>query len=196
MAAPDPTQTPAEFRDAVGGLSAAQLRRGVELTELPGPARLAPWTHAVSVLLGGPDGEELASGRLILLHDPAGVDAWHGTLRVVVFATCEVEDEMATDPLLSEVAWSWLTELLGAAQVRFTALGGTVTCTSSTRFGDIAGPPRTQELELRASWTALDSDTGPHLGAFSEFLATAAGLPPEGVSTISDGSHPFAARMP
>ncbi len=37
-------------------------------------------------------------------------------------------------------------------QVR--ALGGTVTATTSVRYGDISGPPRAHQLELRASWTA------------------------------------------
>ena len=60
------------------------------------------------------DGEEVATGRLILLHDPAGHDAWDGTLRLVTYVTAELEPEIATDPLLSEVAWSWLIDALDA----------------------------------------------------------------------------------
>jgi hypothetical protein len=84
--------------------------------------------------------------------------------------------------LLPSVGWSWLTDALTASGARFTALGGTVTDTSSARFGDIAGPERTDELELRASWTPLDSDLGPHGAAFVGVLSSVVGLPPIGVT--------------
>src|SRR3954468_4634962 len=173
---------PAEFRRAVARLGVARIRPGVEVGPLPAPARLAPWSHALSATLypAGSD-EEMASGRMILLFDPDGVDAWGGSLRVVVFATCELDTEIAVDPLLPEVAWSWLTESLDAAGAGYSALGGTITATSSTRFGDIAGPQRADDLEVRASWTA-DERTDLHLQAFTGFLCAAAGLPPEGVT--------------
>jgi hypothetical protein len=136
------------------------------------------------------DRPESASGRLILLHNPDGVDAWDGTLRIVIFVTAEVDDEIARDPLLPDVAWSWLTDCLELSGAAFTALGGTVTSTSSTRFGDIAGPGRTDDLELRASWTATDDQTGRHLAAFAELLAIASGLPPEGVASIGRPASP------
>lgn len=177
---------PAQFQEAVAGLSGSSLRAGVEIAELPSPTQLAPHTFAVAVTVTAEDGTEAASGRLVLLHDPEGVDAWEGTFRVVVFGTCEVDTSMATDALLPEVAWSWLSERLAACEVDYTALGGTITTTSSNRFGDIAGPPRIDELELRASWTAMSPNTEAHLAAFADFLATAAGLPPEGVSSIRD----------
>jgi len=175
---------PAEFRRAVARLDVARLRREVEIGPLPAPARLAPFSHALSATLYPPGSDdETASGRMILLYDPEGVDAWGGSLRIVVFATCELDAEIAQDPLLPEVAWSWLTESLDACGAGYSALGGTVTATSSTRFGDIAGPQRADDLEMRASWTA-DSKTDLHLQAFAGFLAVAAGLPPEGVTLL------------
>jgi hypothetical protein len=186
--APD---APAGFRRAIATLARGHLRDGIEIGELAAPARLAPWTHAVSVTLTHPyTGVESATGRMVLLHDPDGVAAWEGTLRVVIFASCEVEGEMAQDPMLPQVAWSWLTEALTSHDVDHVALGGTVTATSSTRFGDIAGPPRTDELEVRASWTALGDDLSHHLTAFAAFLASAAGLPPEGVTPFRVTRHP------
>lgn len=185
---------PAEFRRAVAGLGGSGLRAGTDVGELPSPTQLAPYTYAVAVAVGDDDGVEAASGRLVLLHDPDGVDAWEGTFRIVVFGACEIDTDMAADPLLPDVAWSWLTERLAARDVDYRALGGTVTITSSNRFGDIAGPPRVNELELRASWTAETAETSPHLAAFVDFLATAAGLPPEGVSAIRGQDHPFAAK--
>lgn len=175
---------PAEFRRAVGRLETARTRPEVEVGALPAPARLAPFSHAVSVTLYAAGREdEAASGRLILLYDPDAVATWGGTLRVVVFATCELDIEIAQDPLLPDVTWSWLTEALEATGAGYSALGGTVTATSSTRFGDIAGPARTDDVELRASWTA-DEHTDLHLLAFADFLASAAGLPPEGVTVL------------
>ena len=197
MAAPTDAG-PAEFRRAVDRLDEARIRAEIEIGPLPAPARLAPWSHAVSVTLHertlnersmnerGRDSAtdaEAASGRMILLYDPDGVSAWGGNLRIVVFATCELERDIAVDPLLPDVAWSWLTESLEGSGAVFDALGGTVTATSSTRFGDIAGPHRTDDLELRASWTASDN-TALHLQAFAGFLASAAGLPPEGVTLL------------
>jgi hypothetical protein len=185
--APD---APAGFRRAVATLTRGHVRDGVEIGELAAPARLAPWTHAISVTLHNSyTGVELASGRMVLLHDPDGVAAWEGTLRVVIFASCEVDGTMAVDQMLPQVAWSWLTDALAVHDVDHVALGGTVTATSSTRFGDIAGPPRTDELEVRASWTAVGNDLSRHLTAFSTFLASAAGLPPEGVTPFRVSRH-------
>ena len=77
-----------------------------------------------------------------------------------------------------EVAWSWLVEALESRGDQVTALGGTVTATTSVRYGDISGPPRAHQLEMRASWTATDLALGTHVQAFCEVLEHAAGLPP------------------
>jgi hypothetical protein len=37
------------------------------------------------------NGEELGTGRLVLLHDPAGNDTWQGTFRCVAFARAEID---------------------------------------------------------------------------------------------------------
>lgn len=182
MAVPVASTDPDEFVRAVEGLSRVAPRREIVLGALPAPARLAPHSHAISASVYSADDDEVGSGRLVLLHDPEGVQAWDGTLRVVVFATCELEAELACDPLLPEVAWSWLVDALSGTD--HTALGGTVTATASTRFGDISGPQHADDLEIRASWTPLTPDTAAHLEAFLDLLSTAAGLPPEGISPI------------
>lgn len=176
---------PAEFARAVAGLSQALIRPEVELEPLPPPGRLAPFSHAISAAVIDPQtSEEIAGGRFVLLYDPAGVSAWQGTTRVIVFTTSETETDIASDPMVAEAAWSWLTDALAANEVPHTALGGTVTSTSSTRFGDLTGTRRTDDIEIRASWTALSGESGPHMTAFSQLLAMAAGLPPIGVATI------------
>ncbi|WP_073485706.1 DUF3000 domain-containing protein [Streptoalloteichus hindustanus] len=175
---------PEVFRRAVAALRSVRPRPEVELDEVRPPQRLAPWTFALAAEVEGPSGE-LATGRLVLLHDPDGDEAWGGVLRLVVYARAELDPEVATDPLLPDVGWSWLTEALEACGAAHVALGGTITLTSSARFGDISGPPHTHDLELRGSWTALDPELTTHGEAFCELLANAAGLPPVGVAYLS-----------
>ncbi|MHA3702726.1 DUF3000 domain-containing protein [Jatrophihabitans sp. YIM 134969] len=177
--------TPATFSRAVASMGTAVLRPEVRVEPVRPPQRLAPWSHAVAAEVPvGRGGETAATGRLVLLHDPDGHEAWHGTLRLVAFATAELDDAMSIDPMLPEVGWSWLTDALADRDAAFTAAGGTITHTLSSRFGDLAGPATTASIELRASWTALDADLGPHLQAFVDVLAAAAGLPPEGVAVL------------
>ncbi|MCP2203368.1 Protein of unknown function (DUF3000) [Lentzea flava] len=178
---------PEIFRRAVGTLKSVRHRPEIELTEVRPPQRLAPWAYALTAEVTGPS-DELSTGRLVLLHDPDGDEAWGGVLRVVAYVRVELDHELASDPLLPEVGWSWLTEALEQSGARFTALGGTVTQTSSARFGDIAGPARTDDLELRASWTALDGELAEHGTAFYELMATAVGLPPVGVTMFGQRS--------
>jgi hypothetical protein len=174
---------PELFRQAVAALRAVRPRPEVEIGEVRPPQRLAPWSFALSAEVDGPAGE-LAMGRLVLLHDPEGEQAWDGVLRLVAYLRVELDPELASDPLLPAVGWSWLTDALEGSAAAFRALGGTVTQTSSARFGDISGPPRTDDLELRASWTALDANLIPHGEAFCALLASAAGLPPVGVTAF------------
>ena len=78
----DATVPPAEFRRAVAAMNAMHPRPELFVTALDAPPRLAPYTWAFSVEAdaGRPAAEDLdepdTSGRLILLHDPAGQDAW------------------------------------------------------------------------------------------------------------------------
>jgi hypothetical protein len=178
---------PEVFRQAVSALQTPHPRPEIEITEVRPPKRLAPWAHALAAEANGPAGE-LATARLILLHDPEGPESWAGVLRMVVYLRAELDPELATDPLLPAVGWSWLTDALEESGASWTALGGTVTLTSSARFGDIAGPPRSHDLELRGSWTPPDTTLAPHALAFHELMASAAGLPPVGVSILGPRS--------
>jgi len=177
------TASPPSFTRAVDELRAVTPRVEITLEEVPAPQRLAPFAYAMSgtVLRHG---DEVATGRLILLHDPAGHEAWDGTMRLVTYVTAEVEPELAADPLLPGVGWSWLTDALDANEARFTAIGGTVTQTLSTRFGELAGPPTAADIEIRASWTPLDDDLSAHVEAWCALLASTAGLPPPGVTAL------------
>jgi hypothetical protein len=188
----DAPAPPQEFQQAVASLRAVRPRPELLLSPLDAPPRLAPWTWAFSVeaVTGpeDPDGDPMepdTSGRLILLHDPAGQEAWAGTFRLVCFVQARLEPEQLGDEMLPVVGWSWLTEALEFAGAEHVALGGTVTQTSSVRFGDIAGPRRDDDVELRASWTPAGSDLSRHAEAFCALVASAAGLPPVGVLPLA-----------
>jgi len=175
---------PALFTAAVAALTAVRPRPEIVLSVVRAPQRLAPWAYALAGELVGPDEFPEATGRLVLLHDPDGQEMWGGVLRLVSYVRAELDGGLAGDPMLPEVGWSWLAEALDNARANYAALGGTVTQTTSARFGDIAGPRLSHDIELRASWTALDADLTAHGQAFCTLLATAAGLPPEGVTTL------------
>jgi len=179
------TVLPETFARAVDGLRAARPRDEIALEEVPAPQRLAPYAFALSAVVRR-DTDEMATGRLILLHDPAGHEAWDGgTLRLVTYVTAELEPELTADPLLSAVGWSWLIDALDGHGATHTAIGGTVTQTVSTRFGELAGPPAAGDVEIRASWTPLDTDLRAHLLAWCDLLASTAGLPPPGVTALA-----------
>jgi hypothetical protein len=185
---------PAEFHDAVDAMNAATVRPEIELGPIRPPQRLAPFSYAIGAEVKHPEApvvpeqsEGDAFGRL--LHDPDGSDAWDGTMRLVAYIQADLDSSEAIDPLLPEVAWSWLVEALDARPDHVTALGGTVTATTSVRYGDISGPPRAHQLELRASWTATTPDLGVHVQAFCEVLEHAAGLPPVGVTDLGSRSR-------
>ncbi|MEV1290290.1 DUF3000 domain-containing protein [Micromonospora sp. NPDC049679] len=177
------TVLPEVFTRAVAGLRAATPRGEILIEEIGAPQRLAPYAFALSATVLR-DGEEVATGRLILLHDPAGHDAWDGTLRLVTYVTADLEMDLAADPMLPGVGWTWLTDALDAHDATYKAIGGTVTQTVSTRFGDLAGPPPGGDIEIRASWTPTSDDLSAHLLGWCALLASTAGLPPPGVTAL------------
>ena len=185
---------PPEFGAAVESMHAARLRPEIFCEEMPAPQRIAPYSAALSADVTV-DGTDLATGRIILLHDPAGNDAWGGTFRCVAYARAEIDLELITDPLLAAVGWSWLTEALEAHRALYSAPSGTVTRVATESFGGMAEESGAAQIEVRASWTprlpaaappGTPLDVSAHVEAWGELLCTAAGLPPvpEGVTAI------------
>ncbi|MDN5572149.1 MAG: DUF3000 domain-containing protein [Propionibacteriaceae bacterium] len=173
------------FNDAVTALLGLSWRPELIVEEIPAPQRIAP--HAVAIAADIELAQsELGNGRLVLLHDPAGNPAWDGTFRCVTFARAIVDAEIALDPLIAEVGWSWLTDALGQRDAGYTAPSGTVTAVSSKSFGSMEGDPDRSEVEIRASWTPTLTHGAaivPHVLAWQDLLCMVAGLPllPEGV---------------
>ena len=179
----------AEFSAALADLRAAVLRPEIRLTEVPAPTRIAPYAVALTadVLVTADADEALATGRFVLLHDPSEPEPWGGSWRAVTYARAELEPEMATDPVLGDVGWSWLTDALEHHHVAYAAEAGTVTRVVSESYAGLADRPASVEMEIRASWTPLDpTRIGVHLQAWCDVLCAVGGLPPlpEGVVAL------------
>src|SRR4051794_4032100 len=184
-------EVPPEFRAAVLAMQAATLRPEIFCEEMPAPQRIAPYASALSADVTVDD-TEVGTGRLILLHDPEGNDAWGGgTFRCVAYARAEIDVELITDQMLGEVGWSWLIEALAAHGAHHTAASGTVTRVATESFGGMADEGRTAQLEIRAAGPRVATedgalDVGAHVEAWGELLCPAVGLPPvpDGVAVM------------
>jgi hypothetical protein len=172
------------FRVAVAGfdagLGAQRERRGDFVFEdEPAPKRLAPYACAAAATANR-DGDEVAWGRLVLLYDPEGQQGWTGAFRMIAYVRAEVDPEMAADPLLGEVGWSWLTDALDAHAPGYGTPSGTVTRVITEGFGAKRDEESLTSFELRASWSPADgAGLEDDVAAWCDLLAAAAGLPPQ-----------------
>lgn len=170
----------------------ASLRPEIHLTEVPAPRRIAPYAVAFSAeVVEAPDTNVvLGTGRFVLLYDPDAPAAWQGQWRIITFARAELESELATDPLLGAVGWSWLEESLQQRGAEYFAEAGTVTRVVNESFGALTERPSGVEMEIRASWTPPGPLDGygldAHLEAWGDLMCTVAGIAPlpEGVSAL------------
>lgn len=189
---PGAAVVPTAFREAVSSLAAARLRPEVLCEEMPAPQRIAPHASALSADVTV-DGVDVGTGRLVVLHDPDGNDAWEGTFRCVAYVRADTEPETDTDDaqMFCAAVWSWLTDALESAGATHVAVSGTVTRVITESFGSMAGEPATSQVEVRASWTPVVEDGVPvdlraHVEAWGEVLCAASGLEPvpEGVAVM------------
>jgi Protein of unknown function (DUF3000) len=190
------------FGTAVAALAAArdavaEVRDDLDFEEWPAPKRLAP--HAVALAATAyRDGVEAGTARLMLLHDPAGQEGWTGAFRLVIQVHADVEEEMAADPLLGEVGWSWLTDALDLHAPGYRAPSGTVTRVITEGYGSKEEEPLSTAFELRASWCPADDEISDEISgavlAWSDVLAAAAGLPAQPPGTMALGRRGQPAR--
>jgi Protein of unknown function (DUF3000) len=183
----------AAFRLSVTDMEAGLSRQSDARPELtfddePPPRRLAPYAAAIaaSVLEGD---TEVGWGKFVLLYDPAGQDSWAGQYRIIAYVRAELDAEIAADPLIAEVGWSWLIEALDARTTGYEQTSGTVTRVVTEGFGSKQDEPMSTGFELRASWSpSVDADGRPaidgQVAAWCDALCTAVGLPPLGVSAL------------
>jgi hypothetical protein len=215
----------AAFRSAVAALEAGmaeqrRVRPELAFESQPPPRRLAPYAVAFGAAVHEPDpghgpaggarpgtgddaDTEIGRGSFVLLFDPAGQAGWAGPFRIVAYVRADLEPEIAADPLIGQVGWSWLTEALEARTAGYRQISGTVTRVVTEGFGVKQTEPVVTGFELRASWSPggvapgsgqaaarssspVPSDLDGHVAAWCDALGAAAGLPPlpAGVSAL------------
>lgn len=172
------------FDQLIQPILALKPRGEILLESVPAPQKLAPFALAMTADVL----EDAATGRFVLLHDPAGQEGWGGQWRCVTFARAAIDLEMASDPLLPEIGWAWLIESLKKHGCEFINPSGTVTRVASASFGELVERDEDSEIEVRASWTpSNESNLIEHVNAWLDLLAISAGLEPipQGVSSIA-----------
>ncbi len=174
------------FERGLAAVRTLNYRHEFQVAQAPAPARLAPHGFAQTVEVTLND-SLVGTGRLVILHDPAGQPSWEGTTRVISYVDADIDLEVAADPMLPEVGWTWLNEALADADASARALGGTVTQVGSRSFGVMTDRPPEGRLQVRASWTPTDeSDLAAHARAWALLMAAACGLAPttDGVASL------------
>jgi Protein of unknown function (DUF3000) len=183
----------------------AHAHRDLQFEDVPAPKRLAPFATAIAATIQRDDAD-VAWGRLVLLYDPDGQEGWDGFFRLVAYVRAEVEPEIAADPLLGEVGWSWLSEALDAHVPGYAVPSGTVTRVITEGFGAKADELPLTGFELRASWSPVGPegprgsarpkgagqrqgdlgllDLSAHIAAWCDCLSAAAGLEPPGTRAL------------
>lgn len=167
------------FVQAQEMLRAVTFRDDLAVREMPAPGGLAPYAFALAAeVRPDDDGDSVyGSGRFVLLFDPASPDSWGAPWRIVCFAHAPLEPEIGTDPLLADVAWSWLVDALASRGAEYHSGSGTATKTLSKGFGSLASEGDGAQIELRASWSPEGAVAG-HVEAWAELVCMLAGLPP------------------
>ena len=180
---------PAEFVQALESLKGQQFRTEMHVSQVPPPTRIAPWGVALQAEMNDsadmdPDSYR-GDARFVVLHDPEGQLAWDGTFRIVVHGRAPMDAAMGDDPLLGEVAWSWLTDGLEQRGASFHNLNGTVTRVFNETFGDMYLDSARVDLEVRASWTPESQFLTSHLMAWADFASQLAGLGPHSLDVAA-----------
>lgn len=197
----DSSAVPAEFRDALNQLRTSNSNAQVQLEEIAAPLGVAPYAIALEAEIDAGTALEhpanvqdlypqttsamRAYGRFMLLYDPAGSTVWEGNYRIITYIRSTTDAEMSFDPLLGQVAWSWLVEALESNGCCYRAAGASATRVLAEHFGTLADRPDQTELEVRASWTP-EANFGAHLQAWTAMLCAFAGVPvlPEGITPL------------
>lgn len=154
--------SPSEFDAVSAALTQVVTRAEISVRAAPAPLKLAPHALALNAQVTVANCQ-IADGRLVILHDPAGQEAWEGVWRIVLFASAELDEGMAADPVLNDMGWAWLEEALGHRELAVGVFGGTVTRTDSASYGTLGDRQATGELEIRASWTPIVDAPHPTL---------------------------------
>ena len=159
------------FRTAVAGLQAGlqqqqQARAEVDFETQPPPRKLAPFAAAVGATVYAPEPGARVICRTRTTRSAGaasscsttrpGKTGWDGPFRIIAYVRADLEPEIAADPLIGQVGWSWLTEALDARAAGYRLPSGTVTRVVTEGFGAKQDEPMATGFELRASWSPAD----------------------------------------
>ena len=169
-----------EFALALTSLREASMREEITVTEIDAPGGLA--AHAIAFNCDVRATNEfqkidLGTGRFVLLWDTEPQDSWGSRFRVIIFAKSPLETDIGSDDSSTGITWTWLKESLEHLDADYSAEAGTTTRVISSGFGALANQSDHAELELRASWSPVDSNVGGHMMAWQNLICMMSGFP-------------------
>ncbi len=178
---------PGYFDALVESVLSASWPHGLDVQRIDAPQGLAPNAIAFSGdVTAGAGRHDKGTGRLIFLDDPTEPEGWGGRTRAILFAQSPIEPQLGGNEELAIVAWSWLTDSLTESGAGYSHPAATVTRVVSQGFGELAQQGRGSQLEVRASWSPVDSDVRPHAEAWARFVLHVSGfdVQPDGVDSL------------
>ncbi|MDT3767725.1 DUF3000 family protein [Gleimia hominis] len=193
-------EVPPDFLSALLSIRDAVCPPQIQLEEVPAPRGIAPFCAALHASVPQEVSEvPLASGSFVVLHDPDTQPGWGGKTRLVVHARSQFDVDLAQDPLLSEVLWSWTHEALDVCGANVRRMNGTVTRELADAFGGLQLRSSRAHVDLRGSWTPAAIDLAPHVNAWLTLLGhmsattdpadptdfTTAAQPPQTINTLN-----------
>lgn len=184
-----PQDSPAEFLLALEALRHAVIRDELDVEQIPAPPTIASFAITfkanVKQSLSGVEGDA-GTGRFVMLWEPEPQEAWASRFRIIVFAKSPLETNIGADEQISDVVWAWLSEALANRQANYDAIAGTATRIMSTGYGSLSAQHDHAELELRASWSPLDTDVASSFEAWLDLICIMSGFPnmPAGVTKL------------
>ena len=182
-------EAPAQFAAAALSLAQPWLREELTTSQIPAPERIAPWALAFAAQAPNPADTPMnrGVGRIVFLFDPEQFETWGSNMRVIAYGKSPLESDLGIEEDVSHFWWAKLMQALRAHGAKFSHEAGTVTKMTSTGMGSLANDPTASEVEMRASWSPLHDDLGPHLAAWQDLIAAMAGygMDGEGVTRLS-----------
>ena len=184
-----PEGAPAEFLLAMESLRSATVRDELVIEQIAAPGKLAKFEVAFSANVDASATDvasDLGTGRFVLLWDKDEPEPWHSRFRVITFAKSPLETNIGADELISDVACAWLTEALQHRHADFIAEAGTATRIISSGYGALSNQSDHAELEIRASWSPINTNAASHLEAWQDLVCIMSGFPnlPSGVTSF------------
>ena len=169
-----------EFQLALESLRTAGVREELNVREIPAPDGLAP--HAVAFAadvkaLSEHEKVDLGTGRLVLLWDKKPQEAWASRFRAIVYAKSPVETDVGEGEDEAGLTWAWLMSALEQTGSSHAGEAGTATLIRSTGYGSLQHHQHHMEVELRASWSPMDTNFGSHFQAWQNLICMMAGHP-------------------